>query len=568
MHNHRWSAATGWLSPMKLSALALSVAMILALIIVVPAADSAAANPLLPDDGALVGMFVNPPDGDWTKDGVKRRWNKVENAADRKLDIGHLFEPWGSSFPGWEEQWHVDNGRTPMVSWAHTYTSDIVAGKHDAHIRARADEVKKFGEPILIRWFWEMDGNNKGKYAENPETYIKAWRRIVTTFRNRGADNAQFVWCPNAWAFTKGNAAKWYPGDGYVDWLCADGYNWNPGRDGDKWRDLGEIFKSYHDWGKGRGKPMMIGETGVMERNWGEKAGWYRQALVDLKKKLPALDAIVFFDSKKVYDWRLDSTQKSFDAWIEIVNSPYLQGDGGGGGATTTKAPTTTTTTSAPTTTQPPAGEAPGAVAFRASSTTVGNAKSYTVAVPGKVRAGDALLLIVSINNNETSIATPSGWSKIDSQSAGSMKTQAMIRVARSGDAGSSVTVGLGRQQKAVITLAAYSGADPKNPLASYKVRRETDDRKRHVAPRITSADGGDTVVRYWADKTSRTDDWATPSGETKRAELIGSGSGRVTSILTDSAGNSANAVSAVAAAANSATDKATMWTFVLRPRS
>jgi hypothetical protein len=286
----------------------------------------ASAEKLLPETGAMVGLFTRPTDDDYTKDGIKRRWKKVENAAGRSMDLGHLFEPWGSSFPGWEEQWHVDNGRIPVVSWAHTYAGEVADGDHDAYIRARADAVKDFDEPILIRWFWEPDGNNKAKYAENPATYIAAFRHMVEIFRNRGATNAQFVWCPNAWAFTKGNAAQWYPGDGYVDWLCANGYNWNPGRAGDKWRDLAEIFHAFHDWGKGRGKPMMIGETGVMERKSGEKPGWYRQALVDMKTKLPQMDAIIFFDSHRKYDWRLASTDAAFEAWKKAVNDPYLKG--------------------------------------------------------------------------------------------------------------------------------------------------------------------------------------------------------------------------------------------------
>ena len=117
--------------------------------------------------------------------------------------------------------------------------------------------------------------------------------------------NVSWVWCPNAWGFHTGEAQKFYPGDEYVDWICANGYNWAPGRQGDEWRPFEWIFQHFYDWAVGRGKPLMIGEFGVQERKPGEKAEWLRDAADVLKTKFPEIKAIVYFNVKKRYDWRL-----------------------------------------------------------------------------------------------------------------------------------------------------------------------------------------------------------------------------------------------------------------------
>jgi hypothetical protein len=322
------AARRSWILHMVLAA-----GMVAGLLVVVPAvsgaAPDAAVNPLDPESGVLVGMYSKPKDGDWTEAGIKRRWATLEKAAGRTLDVGHYYYKINESFPTWRERWHRDMGRIPVVSWASVSTSKIINGTYDAQIRARADDVKAFGSPILIRWFWEMDGARNASEAESPAKYIAAWRHIVGIFRDRNVDNAQFVWCPNADAFNRGtdDAEAWYPGDAWVDWLCADGYNWAPGRPGDSWRSLAEIFENFHKWAVPHDKPIMIGETGAQERKAGEKAAWFRQAARDLKTTLREVDILLFFDSQPtVYNWYVDSTASSLAGWVDLVNDPYLSG--------------------------------------------------------------------------------------------------------------------------------------------------------------------------------------------------------------------------------------------------
>lgn len=49
----------------------------------------------------------------------------------------------------------------------------------------------------------------------------------------------------------------------------------------------------------------MIGEFGVQERKPGEKAEWLRDAARALKTKFPEIKAVVYFNVKKRYDWRI-----------------------------------------------------------------------------------------------------------------------------------------------------------------------------------------------------------------------------------------------------------------------
>jgi hypothetical protein len=235
------------------------------------------------------------------------RVEDMESLLGRKVDVDHIYQGWTSSFPGWRETWDTLNGRVPFVSWAKASTSAVNSGRYDGLIRQRAADVKAAGYPILLEWFWEMDGARNKHVAGSPASFISAWKRIHTIFDKAGVTNVSWVWCPNAWGFATGEAQKFYPGDAYVDWICANGYNWAPGRKGDEWRSFEYAFQPFYDWAASRGKPLMIGEFGVQERKSGEKAQWIRDAATTLKNDMPAIKAVVYFNVKKHYDWRISS---------------------------------------------------------------------------------------------------------------------------------------------------------------------------------------------------------------------------------------------------------------------
>ena len=93
-----------------------------------------------------------------------------------------------------------------------------------------AQTIKARGGKVMVAYHHEPEaaGNyNRGTPAE----FINAFRRVVTIFRAQGVKNVIYTWQMTAWSFrTKASdtryAAKWYPGDAYVDSVGADAYNW------------------------------------------------------------------------------------------------------------------------------------------------------------------------------------------------------------------------------------------------------------------------------------------------------------------------------------------------------
>lgn len=299
---------------------------------IVPAAPANAVplrptGPLSPDAGALLGLYSKPPNGDYTIEGLDARLNHLENKAGRDVDIVSTYYSFTENFPGAREDWLLSEGKIPLISWDGTTSTEISAGQHDALIRDRADGVAALGSDVFLRFFWEMDGGKKRDIVVSPADFIAAWRRVVNTFRNRGATNAVFVWCPNSISFTQGTAEQYYPGDEYVDWICAHGYNWAPAKPNSNYRSLTEIFGSFHAWGMAHGtKPMMIGETGVQENNQGDKPAWLRSVPDELLHNMPGVSAFVYFDSDTIYPWWLDSSWGSFNAWRDLAQHPHFNG--------------------------------------------------------------------------------------------------------------------------------------------------------------------------------------------------------------------------------------------------
>jgi len=273
---------------------------------------------------ALFGAYVKP-EGGWSQSDVQQAVTGLESSLGRGLGIDHHFYPWDGSFPSWKEPWDLQSGRTPMISWGQIEPWRVNNGSQDSLIRARADAVKGLSGQVLLRWYPGMESSGM------PAAFIDAWRRIHNTFQSRGATNVQWVWCPSAWGFTNGSAPNYYPGDAYADWVCSSGYNWAPGKAGSSWTEFGDIFGDFYAWGAPTGKPLMIGETGVQESWGGRKANWVTAALATLKNDMPAVGAFVYFHANTTYDWRMDTTPSSRDAFGAMAQDPLFSSAPSGG---------------------------------------------------------------------------------------------------------------------------------------------------------------------------------------------------------------------------------------------
>jgi hypothetical protein len=277
-----------------------------------------------PSGGTLFGASTSP--GNRSFEAEKEAVEALEAHLGRTLDINHNFYTWDEAFPTRAERWDLESGRLPLISWngKDIQSSEIAAGGQDRLIKERARSVKALGQTVLIRWFWEMDGNKKREWAGTPADYVAAWRRIVDIFRSEGATNVEWVWCPNASAFNDGEAQPFYPGDEYVDWVCADGYNWAPGRVGDEWRSFRDIFSGFYAWASLKNKKIMVGEFGVQERSGDEKARWVEDAKTTIKTEFPRIKAVVYFNTDGDYDWRMNTSASAYRAFKDMARDPWF----------------------------------------------------------------------------------------------------------------------------------------------------------------------------------------------------------------------------------------------------
>lgn len=256
-------------------------------------------------------------------------------------------------YQNWEDHGEFDRqlvdeidsrGATPMMTWAprdpergrnqRTYSlQKIISGRYDSYIRTWARDVALWNKPLYLRFAHEMNSNfypwGIGVNGNTGEDYVAAWRHIHDIFAQEGATNVRWMWSPLADAPTdQGDLERMYPGDDYVDWLALDGYNW--GTEGlalAEWRTVSKVFGPFYDQVvKISDRPVMIAEVASAEAG-GSKADWIKQGLLeDVPTRLPRVQAVVWFSSNKLMDWRVNSSPEALEAYSEVANSCAYQG--------------------------------------------------------------------------------------------------------------------------------------------------------------------------------------------------------------------------------------------------
>jgi len=215
----------------------------------------------------------------------------------------------------WEPM-HIGAGGSETVIPAER----ILAGDYDVYIAGFAREVRDLGAPVLLRLAHEMNlaryhwGSDAAGYGPgSPERYRALFRRVVEIFRAQGAGNALFVFCPNVDSLPVepwNRASAYYPGDGFVDVLGMDGYNWGTahtkatqGYDS-SFRPFKDIFRPLYGELKALApaKPVMVFETATTSQG-GDKARWVAEAFDTAAAW--GLQAVVWFEMDKELDWPL-----------------------------------------------------------------------------------------------------------------------------------------------------------------------------------------------------------------------------------------------------------------------
>ena len=73
-------------------------------------------------------------------------------------------------------------------------------------------------------------------------------------------------------------------------------------------------------------KPLMIAETASTETG-GNKADWIRSAfLTEMPTRFPRIASVIWFNSNKETNWRLDSSTAANESYREVARDPLYKG--------------------------------------------------------------------------------------------------------------------------------------------------------------------------------------------------------------------------------------------------
>ncbi|MDO5502334.1 MAG: PKD domain-containing protein [Actinomycetia bacterium] len=156
-----------------------------------------------------------------------------------------------------------------------------------------------------------------------------------------------------------------------------------------------------------------------------------------------------------------------------------------------------------------------------------------SVTVPAQIQAGDLLLLFVSTGATDPHSGPSSlgAWAEHSRTVSGPLVTSVYTKVADGSEAGQTVTVPLPRLYRSDLTLAAYRGVADSGieDLQS----SSTTNTPTHVSPTSTVPGDHRTALSFWADRSSDTTSWTAPAGVDVVSTQVGSGGGRVGTLLT-----------------------------------
>jgi hypothetical protein len=247
--------------------------------------------------------------------------NQIDNVIETTQVVPHVIEfylDWTNSGKSYESLQPTleaigSKGMVPCLTWepkigaeAVSY-EDILKGNYDAYIDSVAEDIKLWGNQVILRFAHEMNlsiyhwGTDKNGYDQSsPEIYQKIFRYVADNFKKKDVVNVSWVFCPNADSIPNESwniAENYYPGDAYVDILGMDGYNWG----GSQSRSFEQTFKPLYKQLKkiSANKPIIVFETASVDK----KVEWIKAASVVARQW--KIECIIWFQVKKEKDWRL-----------------------------------------------------------------------------------------------------------------------------------------------------------------------------------------------------------------------------------------------------------------------
>jgi beta-mannanase len=325
---------------------------------------------LLPATGAYTGAFMDFGD---TEDEVSLDTiEEFERMVGKHQAVIASSSYWGEqSFPTRNLNIIWRHGSMPVVFWSpwdRPYKQNagpdkfsltaIIEGKWDAYIDKWGDGAREFGQPMIVVFGVEMNGDwfpwsgsfyggdepigTKGDEWEGPDHFKKAYRHVVDRVRARGAANVKWMFHTNNYSYpldTWNFAPAYYPGSDYVDWLGLSVY-------GQQFKDEpNPDIPSLVDWPYKElaeldpQKPIMIAEwaTGDFPFSPDErgmmKAAWISQALELFRTRYPRIKAAIYWHERwqnpdlTYSNLRVNSSVEALEAYRAGVAHPDWHGE-------------------------------------------------------------------------------------------------------------------------------------------------------------------------------------------------------------------------------------------------
>lgn len=259
------------------------------------------------------------------------------NLTGKKLASVFCYLSYGRPFPSRWVAWLKRQGVVPHLAWEPN--QGLGAVRDDAYLRSFAEKAAQAEWPVFLRFASEMNGDWT-RYGGDPLRYKIAWATVQRVMAQT-APNVAMVWCVNA--IPERPITKFYPGDGYVDWVGINFYSVpffdnNSNRPG-LWANPSDSLKYVYEQYASR-KPLMICEYGASHRaaldrvdrsEWAAKK--IRELYASLPRLYPRVKMIDIFDNdnltyaqpgRQLNDYSVTNSEVVRSAYAEAVASDYF----------------------------------------------------------------------------------------------------------------------------------------------------------------------------------------------------------------------------------------------------
>jgi hypothetical protein len=286
------------------------------------------------------GASAPQRDGESPREAVER----IESQIGRPLAIVRVFKRWDMQFPTDVDSWLAASGHRLFLSisaqrsngqfvpWGWIANAEPGSGLYNTMVRW-AKSIKEFGAPVSFSFDPEPE-TGPASTMGSPAEFVDAWRKMHDIFADVGAMNATWVIVTTAYTYSRTDGrgiSAWYPGDGYVDAIGADGYNFfgcSPGVS-TAWRSFQQIFDPVRAFGALHpSKPVVVPEWGSVEdpSTPGRKARWIADATATLKSPgWEQFATVVYWNSATSgCSYVIDSSDSSLSAFAAMGGDPYF----------------------------------------------------------------------------------------------------------------------------------------------------------------------------------------------------------------------------------------------------